>query len=317
MWRVSRRIPYDNRPVHPGAAERVNHWGVSAGAHPPGLTGNDRASMDLILALAAVVLYVGGAGLIAARLYGGSVPPKMLAIGLAALAAVAHAWLLYPAMAAGPGLDMNFFHALSLVAWLCAVTVVLGSLLKPLESVGAVLFPIAAVMLVMQITLAEDPLPIALQSWRLDVHILISLLAYAMLTIAAVHALALAAQDRALRAHRPLSILQAMPPLRTMESLLFQLIGVGFALLTLALVTGGLFIQDLFAQHLVHKTVLATFSWLVFGTLLWGRWQFGWRGRVAIRWTLAGMGVLVLAYFGSKLVLELILDRVGGPGGAT
>jgi len=87
------------------------------------------------------------------------------------------------------------------------------------------------------------------------------------------------------------------------------MIGVGFALLTLALVTGVLFLQDIFAQHLVHKTVLSIMAWCVFALLLWGRWRFGWRGRVAIRWTVGGFVFLMLAYFGSKLVLELILKR--------
>ena len=94
-----------------------------------------------------------------------------------------------------------------------------------------------------------------------------------------------------------------------MESLLFQIIGVGFGLLTLTLLSGLVFVDDLLAQDLAHKTVLSTIGWLVFGGLLLGRRWFGWRGRTAIRLTLAGMAVLLLAYFGSKLVLELILQR--------
>ena len=95
-----------------------------------------------------------------------------------------------------------------------------------------------------------------------------------------------------------------------MEQLLFQLSGLGFVLLTMALVSGALFIENLTAQHLIHKTVLSVCAWVVFGLLLWGRWQFGWRGRTAVRLTFAGSVVLLLAYFGSKLVLELILQRV-------
>ena len=87
------------------------------------------------------------------------------------------------------------------------------------------------------------------------------------------------------------------------------MIGSGFALLSAGLLTGIFFLEDIFAQHLVHKTVLSIVAWLVFGILLWGRWRFGWRGRTAIRWTLSGFVVLLLAYFGSKFVLELILQR--------
>jgi ABC-type uncharacterized transport system permease subunit len=109
-----------------------------------------------------------------------------------------------------------------------------------------------------------------------------------------------------LRHHRPGGLLRALPPLAVMETLLFQTLGLGFALLSLALFSGLIFIQDMFAQHLAHKTVLSIFAWLVFAVLLWGRWRFGWRGRTAIRWTLGGFALLVLAYFGSKFVLELI-----------
>jgi ABC-type uncharacterized transport system permease subunit len=94
-----------------------------------------------------------------------------------------------------------------------------------------------------------------------------------------------------------------------MESLLFEMIGAGFALLTLALVSGFAFLEDMLAQHLVHKTVLSTLAWLVFGALLIGRFRYGWRGKTAIIWTLSGFVILILAYVGSKAVLELILQR--------
>ena len=68
--------------------------------------------------------------------------------------------------------------------------------------------------------------------------------------------------------------------------------------------------EDFFGQHLSHKTVLSTISWIVFGILLWGRHQLGWRGKTANRWIITGFTFLLLAYFGSKFVLEIILDRV-------
>jgi ABC-type uncharacterized transport system permease subunit len=112
-----------------------------------------------------------------------------------------------------------------------------------------------------------------------------------------------------LRHRQPGGFLRGIPPLTTMEALLFQMIGAGFVLLTITLVSGLFFLEDFFAQHLVHKVTLSFVAWGVFGVLLWGRWRFGWRGRTAIRWTLSGFAFLVLAYFGSKLVLELILQR--------
>ncbi len=94
-----------------------------------------------------------------------------------------------------------------------------------------------------------------------------------------------------------------------MEQFLFQLITAGVILLTLSLMTGFLYVEDLFAQHLVHKTVLSLAAWLVFSILLWGRWRFGWRGRKAIRWTMAGFAVLLLAYLGTKFVIEFVIAR--------
>lgn len=94
-----------------------------------------------------------------------------------------------------------------------------------------------------------------------------------------------------------------------MEKLLFQMIGAGFVLLSISLLTGALFLQDIFAQHLVHKTTLSIMAWLVFGILLTGRLVRGWRGKTALVWTLSGLGLLIVGYFGSKLVLEFILVR--------
>jgi ABC-type uncharacterized transport system permease subunit len=96
------------------------------------------------------------------------------------------------------------------------------------------------------------------------------------------------------------------------EKVMFRLIGGGFVLLTLALLTGFIFVTNLFTQHLVHKTVLSLIAWVIFGVLLIGRTRYGWRGRPAVRWTLWGFGFLLLAYFGSKFVLEYLLGRHWG-----
>ena len=143
--------------------------------------------------------------------------------------------------------------------------------------------------------------------WRLQLHAWLALLAYATLAVAALLALMLWLQERALRRREFHGWLRALPPLVALETLLFRTIAAGFILLSATLLTGALFVADMFAQHLVHKTVLSVLSWLVFGCLLVGRWRYGWRGRVAARWTLAAMALLVLAFFGSKFVLELVL----------
>jgi ABC-type uncharacterized transport system permease subunit len=145
--------------------------------------------------------------------------------------------------------------------------------------------------------------------WQIKLHVTVALLAFSVLSIAAVLAILLAIQERALRRSRFGHWLRALPPLTLTEVLLFRLIAAGFGLLTLTLVTGALFVDDMFGQHLIHKTVLSIAAWVVFGVLLWGRWRYGWRGSRAVNLTLIGMGVLLLAFFGTKAVLELILHR--------
>jgi len=116
-------------------------------------------------------------------------------------------------------------------------------------------------------------------------------------------------QDYQLRRKRLAWAMQMLPPLQVMETLMFQMVALGLLLLSLSLISGFLFLEDIFDQHLVHKTILSIAAWFVYATLLWGRWRYGWRGRKAIRWNLAGFFVLLLAYFGKKFVLELILHR--------
>jgi ABC-type uncharacterized transport system permease subunit len=137
-----------------------------------------------------------------------------------------------------------------------------------------------------------------------------SIISFSLLNIAALQAGLLAVQDKQLRSHNPKRIILALPPLQAMETLLFQMIGAGLCFLTVSLISGFIFIDDLFAQHLVHKTVLSIIAWFIFTGLLLGRCRYGWRSDTAIKWTLIGFVLLLLAYFGSKLVLELILKRV-------
>ena len=204
--------------------------------------------------------------------------------------------------------DMHFFAALSLAGLgMAALTALVGAA-GHTRALGVVVFPLVAIALLAYGTHGKAPLPQTLD-WRMQLHAWLALLAYATLAIAAVLAIFLWAQERALRRRQFSAWLRALPPLTELETLLFRCIKVGFALLTATLLTGVLFVENLLAQHLVHKTVLSVLSWLVFGALLLGRWRKGWRGAKAVHWTLAAMALLVLAFFGSKFVLELILQR--------
>lgn len=204
--------------------------------------------------------------------------------------------------------DLHFFAALSLVGLgMATLTAIVGAA-RRMRALGVLVFPLAALMLLGYGLYGHSNRPDPLD-WRLLLHAWLALLAYATLAVAALLAIMLWLQERALRRHQRHAWLRAFPPLTELETLLFRTIAVGFALLTLTLVTGALFVENLFAQHLVHKTVLSLLSWLVFGGLLLGRWRRGWRGGTAVRWTLIAMILLLLAFFGSQFVLELLLHR--------
>lgn len=266
-------------------------------------------NMNITLIIAVLSYFAGGlvTGL---RLFGVSQQlPRLLGIGLGLVGVVFHAVLLYQGIFTEAGINLSFFTALSLSAFTIILLLLISSLGKPVEILGIVLLPVAALSILLEMRFPGVRLLNPDAEFGLKLHVLISILSYSLFSIAALQALVLALQERKLRSHHPGGFVRAMPPLQTMESLLFEMLTVAFVLLGVALITGFLFLQDMFAQHLVHKTVLSLISWFVFGILLWGRYQFGWRGRTAIRWTLTGFFILLLAYFGSKAVLELILNK--------
>ncbi|CAN5636685.1 cytochrome c biogenesis protein CcsA [soil metagenome] len=205
------------------------------------------------------------------------------------------------------GADLHFFAALSLVALGMALLTLAVGTRGRMAALGVVVFPLAAAALVAYA--AHGPRPAEALGWHLQLHAACALLAYATLAVAALLAIMLWVQERALRRREFHRWLRALPTLSELETLLFRTIAVGFVLLTATLLSGLLFVQDFLAQHLMHKTVLSALSWLAFGALLLGRWRHGWRGPMAVRWTLAAMALLVLAFFGSKFVLELVLQR--------
>lgn len=258
------------------------------------------------LALLAIVFYLAAAGGLARPLLSGAKPLNRASLALAGMAVLMHAGTLL-VMHRG-ALDLHFFAALSLVAFVVSVLTLLVNLSRPVAALGVIVFPLTALLLAVDSFLAPPTLPQPMD-WQIKLHVIIALIAFGVLSIAAVLAILLAVQERALRHRQFGRWLRALPPLTLTESLLFRLIGAGFILLTATLLTGALFVDNLFGQHLAHKTVLSITAWLVFGVLLYGRWKHGWRGQRAVNLTLIGMAVLLLAFFGTKAVLELILHR--------
>lgn len=257
--------------------------------------------------LISVVLYLLAAGLLMRRVANGQQTGTSGWGALAAGALLLHALYHVLTWREVGGADMHFFSALSLVGLGMGTLTLAVGLRGRLGALGVIVFPLSALALVIYAYMPHRSH--ASLDWRLQLHAWFALLAYATLAVAALLAALLWMQERALRRREFHEWLRALPPLTALESLLFRTIGAGFVLLSATLLTGILFVHDFFAQHLIHKSVLSILSWLVFGALLIGRWRYGWRGARAIGWTLTAMALLVLAFFGSKFVLELVLQR--------
>jgi len=263
-------------------------------------------------ALAVAVLYFGATWLLINRLRQSSTGTNSAfadtrpALALAAVAAVLHSVISLQRSGLPDALSLPFFTALSVTMLVIVIIQLIMCITRPADYLGLAIYPIAAISILSSEIVQGPTKPLA-QS--LQLHILLSITAYAVLALGAAQAALVAVQRRYLNKHQPGGFIRALPPLTSTESLLFSLLGVGFALLTLSLVSGFAFLEDMFAQQVAHKTVLACLAWIIFAVLLFGRWRFGWRGQRVVRWTLGGFATLLVAYFGSKLVLEFILQR--------
>lgn len=267
--------------------------------------------IHLLASIAAILLYL------TAATYQGryllrrkETPPRRgVFLGLGAAAVAAHTLSVIGTIYTPHGLDLGFFRVSSLIFWFICLIGLASAARRPLDNSLGLLFPLAALSILIS-TLVRGPdttlpqLPLGVAT-----HIIVSILAYAVLTLCAIQAVVLSVQEHALKQRQMNRVLDALPPLQTMERVLFELLWTGMVLLTLAIIAGALYVEDLFAQHLVHKTVFTLISWFIFAVLLWGHHRLGWRGQTAVRGTLGGFAALMVAYFGTKLVLELILQN--------
>ncbi len=270
----------------------------------------------MITGLIAAVLYASGTWLqqrlLTSTVRAGAAPQRtssliLLLAGAALLAHLANTILL---IKTPDGYDFGFFRVATLFSWVMALIVVLTSLKKPLANLFIALFPLAIVSILCSTFLPSHYNPNRDLTGGVALHSVLGILAFSLLTIAALQALVVAWLNRELKQHHFSAVLRHLPPLQSMETLLFAIIKAGFLALLGVIVSGFVFMDDMFAQHLAHKTVLTLLSFAVWGILLWGRYRWGWCGKQALRWILAGFIVLILAYFGSKFVLEILLDRV-------
>lgn len=264
-------------------------------------------SPSLLPSLAAACLYAAATIYQGLRLRQGLKANKRLLLALGTLAVIAHAASLFGQVPRPLGLGLDFFNASSLIALSVITLIIVACLRIPVENLLLPLFPIGLLSVLLAQFAPTGTVQVIREEPGILSHIVLSIMAYGMFSIAALQALLLLLQDRRLKRKHPTGMIKNFPPLQTMESLLFGFLWAGWLLLSLSLISGWVFVENLFAQHLVHKTLLACLAWIVFSVLLWARYQLGWRGHKAIRWTLAGFCLLMLAYFGSKLVREYIL----------
>jgi ABC-type uncharacterized transport system permease subunit len=231
---------------------------------------------------------------------------KKLVLGLGAVAGIIHALLLAGSVVQHGGFNFGFFNVGIFISLVISLLVIISSISKPVENLLIGVFPMAALIILVD-TVTPNSDKVSQLTGGLGLHIILSILAYSILVIASIQAILLYMQNKQLKSHNTSGLVKALPPLQTMDALLFEMLWVGMVLLTAAFVIGWPYIVDIQGQHLLNKTELSIMSWLVYATLLFGRFSFGWRGITASRWTLVGTGFLVLAYFGSKFVLELVL----------
>lgn len=209
------------------------------------------------------------------------------------------------------GIALTLSDTASFIGLQLALIAVIGAIEPSLRGLAGGLFLLGAAAATVTGTQAAASSGDFL-TWQLQAHILISLFAYGLLTVGAIVAVYALIQERRLRARKLSTINQLFAPLETTERLLYGIAAGGFSALLLAVLSGFTFVDDLFAQHLAHKTFLSILALVLFGILLTGRRFAGWRGRRAVYLYLWGFAILCLAYFGSRYILEEILGRSWG-----
>jgi ABC-type uncharacterized transport system permease subunit len=227
-----------------------------------------------------------------------------------ALALILHGGLLYEDVFS-QGFNFGLMNALSTIFWLTVLIYWLANLKHRLTSLQALVLPPAALFALLPGLFHQSHQVSSSHETLFLLHITIALIAYSLFTFAAMHAVLMTIAERSLHNRPTLIKLPTFPPLMVMENLLFRVISIAFVLLTCTLISGMLFSEAIFGKPLQfnHKVIFSIASWWIYGWLLFGRWRYGWRGKKAIRLTLWGFVLLLLAYVGSKFVLEVILHR--------
>jgi len=219
---------------------------------------------------------------------------------------------LYDGLFGGGDMRFSFSFALSLMLWLAVLIYWLESFHSRMDGLQPMVLPLAALCVVLPVVFPQVHVVAHADAWGFKLHFLTAMFAYSLFTLSALHAVFMGFVESKLH-HRELNKqLASLPPILTMERLLFRMIVIAFSLLTVALGSGLMFSEAIFGKvvPIDHKTLFAFASWTIFAALLIGRRIYGWRGRIALRWTLTGFLLLLLAYIGSRFVSEVLLGRI-------
>ncbi|MDX1754453.1 MAG: cytochrome c biogenesis protein CcsA [Marinobacter sp.] len=265
----------------------------------------------LILAVISLFLYSVGTALQALS-FRGRVHTSPAITGLVGvLALIGHGLLIWQTVHHDGGFDLGFFQSSVLISWIIVALLLALGIRKPVHNLSLAIYPLAGITILVLLATPSSPRLVADDNYGMLSHIALSITAYSLLSLAAAQAVLLYFQNRQLKHNYNSPLVRNLPPLQTMESLLFEMVWAGVVLLVLAIATGALFVNDLFAQNVAHKTIFSLMSLAVFVALLIGRYTKGWRGTTASRWTLTGCALLMLGFYGSKFVLELVFQQPG------
>ncbi len=259
--------------------------------------------MPLIFTTLASLLYLYGFG----RLWRTITHPEkplssQVLTWIITFAVLAHGMALSQQIIIGDQLNLHLGAILSLIGWLAVAVMLLINLKQPIMILGLFVFPLSAIFALSSLLINyEHLIPV-----RLGSHVLLSIAAYSLLTLATAQAILYSIQEKRFKQKKVGAILNILPPLQVMEKVLIKLVIAGYALLTLALLSGALFVNNLFAQHLVHKTFFAIIAWLIYTLFLWGHFQRGWRGQKAAKYIIWAYVLLSLSYIGTNFILMFI-----------
>ena len=219
------------------------------------------------------------------------------------IAIFGHFYILYPVFS-NNSINLSLEYALLIVAFIISVTLYFSSIFSNTKFLGLIILPL--VSLVFLFDFVKNPVNITINNF-LFIHIVISLISYSILCLSAAQSLILKLQEKKLQTNQPIGLIAELPSLDAMDKLLFKILALGVIFLSASLASGFIFLDDIFAQNLAHKTILSILAWIIFVFLIYARKSYGWRGTKAANINLIGFFILFLSYFGTKTVLEIIL----------